>query len=167
MDLQQVIDKAATRFATDVMEAIRSVPLSELLASRPDAAPVAAKKRGRPAKKMTVKLAKKIAAKLPKTKRSYPKCSVSGCKNTMWARGEGMCGMHFKEAQAAVKVVAKPTVAKKPKAAKKAKPPKTPKVKAPKKVKKAAPKKEAAPKMAPMGRDAAIAKNAAAETPKA
>jgi len=165
MDLQQVIDKAATRFATDVMEAIRGVPLSELLATRPDAAPVAAKKRGRPAKKMTVKLAKKIAAKLPKAKRGYPKCSVSGCKNTMWARGEGMCGMHFKLVQEARPP--KPTVAKKPKAAKKVKPPKAPKVKAPKKVKKAVSKKEAAPKMAPMGRDAAIAKNAAAETPKA
>lgn len=166
MDLQQVIDRAAAQFATDVMEAIRSVPLSELLASRPDAAPVAAKKRGRPAKVQAAKPAKKA-------KRGYPKCSVSGCKNTMWARGEGMCGMHYKEAQAATKAAVKPTAAKKPKAAKKTKPPKPPKplkaakVKALKKgAKKATPKKEPAERMAPMGKDYALAKNAAAEAQK-
>jgi hypothetical protein len=168
MDLQNVIDKAATRFATEVMEAIRSVPLSELLEERPDAAPVVAKKRmGRPKKVAVVKPAKKAPkTALPKAKKtkkhSYPKCSVPGCKNTMWARGEGMCGEHFK-AKHEAPVVAK-LLAKKPK---KAKPPKKVKApKTPKPAKVAKPKKEPKSRMAPMGRDAAIAKNAAAETPK-
>lgn len=162
MDLQNVIDKAAARFATEVMEAIRSVPLAELLETRPDAAPVIAKKKaGRP-KKVTVVKAAKPAKKAPKKakKHSYPKCSVKGCTNTMWARGEGMCGEHFKKAKAIELVVKKPA-AKKPK---KVKPPKTP---TPSKAKKAAkPAKEPKSKMAPMGKDAAIAKNAAAEAAK-
>jgi len=66
-----------------------------------------AKKPGRkPAKKAAKKAAKKTArkairktAKTPAKKRrsfNYPKCSVPGCGKNRYARGNGMCGAHFK-----------------------------------------------------------------------
>jgi len=52
------------------------------------------------AKKSAKKVAKK-ATKTPARKRrkiNYPKCSVPGCGKNRYARGNGMCGTHFKAA---------------------------------------------------------------------
>ncbi|MCK9461350.1 MAG: hypothetical protein M0R80_17105 [Proteobacteria bacterium] len=67
------------------------------------------RKPGRPAKAMaakaTAKKSVKKAAKAPARKKrrkiNYPKCSVPGCGKNRYARGNGMCGEHFKAAQAA------------------------------------------------------------------
>jgi hypothetical protein len=95
MSLQQVIENATKQFVTDVVDAIRSVPLSELLATRPDAAGAVEKRKpGRPPK------ATKKVEKKPAKKHNYPKCIVKGCGRTRWAQGEGMCGVHFKNKKA-------------------------------------------------------------------
>ena len=64
------------------------------------------RKPGRPAKATAAKTIKKIAKKAAKTaankKRSinFPKCSVPGCGKNRYSKGNGMCGEHFKAAQA-------------------------------------------------------------------
>jgi len=62
------------------------------------------------AKKAAKKIAKKAAPKAGQTsaktsankKRSinYPKCSVPGCCKNRYAKGNGMCGEHFKASKA-------------------------------------------------------------------
>lgn len=86
----------------------------------PKAVSVPGRKPGRPpkasnkvAKKVTKKTAKKItntasvkkpvkATKPTKKKRkiNFPKCSVPGCGKNRYARGNGMCGEHFKASKA-------------------------------------------------------------------
>jgi len=127
--LASVIEKAAAAFAREIIAAVKAATLQELLAMQGVAKPAAtgAKRRGRPpkakpgrkpgrppkavvkkatAKKPGRKPARKIAKKAAKTsankKRSinYPKCSVPGCGKNRYARGNGMCGEHYKAAQA-------------------------------------------------------------------
>jgi len=54
------------------------------------------------AKKTGKKTAKKAAMTSANKKRSanYPKCSVPGCGKNRYSKGNGMCGAHFKAAQA-------------------------------------------------------------------
>ena len=53
-------------------------------------------------KKAAMKTAKKAIMTSANKKRSanYPKCSVPGCGKNRYSRGNGMCGAHFKAAQA-------------------------------------------------------------------
>jgi hypothetical protein len=112
--LASVIEKAADAFAREIIEAVKGSSLQELLAlsggtARKPGRPPKAKpgrKPGRPAKATAAKAtAKKIAKKTVKTsankKRSinFPKCSVPGCGKNRYAKGNGMCGAHFKAAQ--------------------------------------------------------------------
>ena len=128
--LASVIEKAAETFAREIIVAVKGASLQELLAMQGVAAAPARKrgrppkakpgrKPGRPAKvkpgrkpgrpaKATAK--KATAKKLPKKaamtsankKRSanYPKCSVPGCGKNRYAKGNGMCGEHFKASKA-------------------------------------------------------------------
>jgi hypothetical protein len=113
--LTYTIEKAASTFALSIIAAVKGASLQELLALQGCAArkrgrPPKAKlgrKPGRPAKATAVKAsAKKIAKKTAMTaankKRSanYPKCSVPGCGKNRYSKGNGMCGAHFKAAQA-------------------------------------------------------------------
>jgi len=56
----------------------------------------------KPTKKVAMKNAKKAAMTSANKKRSihYPKCSVPGCGKNRYSKGNGMCGAHFKAAQA-------------------------------------------------------------------
>ena len=60
------------------------------------------RKPGRPAKATSKKITKKAAKTSANKKRSinYPKCSVPGCGKNRYSKGNGMCGAHFKAAQA-------------------------------------------------------------------
>ena len=117
--LASIIEKAADVFAREIIAAVKAASLQELLAMQGGAAP--ARKRGRPpkakpgrkpgrppkatAKKATAKkTAKKAAMTSANKKRSahYPKCSVPGCGKNRYSKGNGMCGAHFKAAQAAM-----------------------------------------------------------------
>ena len=126
--LASVIEKAADAFAKEIIAAVKAATLQELLALEGGAAPVvtAAKRRGRPpkakpgrkpgrpakvkpgrkpgrpAKAIAKKIAKKTAMTSANKKRSinYPKCSVLGCGKNRYSKGNGMCGAHFKAAQA-------------------------------------------------------------------
>ncbi|MFA5762946.1 MAG: hypothetical protein WC931_05160 [Bacilli bacterium] len=114
-NLQAVIEKTANDFAKSIIDAVKQSSLQELLALQGGTAPVVAgaKKRGRPpkttarkrgrppkavAKPKTKKTAKKAVKAPAKKKRkiNYPKCSVPGCGKNRWARGNGMCGEHYK-----------------------------------------------------------------------
>ncbi|MFA5762656.1 MAG: hypothetical protein WC931_03665 [Bacilli bacterium] len=62
------------------------------------AKPKAKKVAKKPVKKITKKVIKKVVKAPAKKKRkiNYPKCSVPGCGKNRYARGNGMCGEHFK-----------------------------------------------------------------------
>lgn len=106
-----VIEKAANAFARQIIGAVKGASLQELLTlqsdvarkrGRPAKAATAGKRGGRPAK-TSVKATKKKADKVPAKKRrkiNFPKCSVPGCGKNRYARGNGMCGAHFKASQA-------------------------------------------------------------------
>ena len=126
--LASIIEKAANAFALSIIAAVKGATLQELLAMQGGAAP--GRKRGRPPKakpgrkpgrpakvaarvtakkpdrKPAKRAAKKIAKKATMTsankKRSanYPKCSVPGCGKNRYAKGNGMCGAHFKASKA-------------------------------------------------------------------
>jgi hypothetical protein len=96
INLQSAIENAARDLAHTILTAVKGASLQELLALQDGTAP----KRGRSAK------AAKKTAKVPakkKRKINYPKCSVPGCGKNRYARGNGMCGTHFKAAQASTK----------------------------------------------------------------
>ena len=119
--LASVIEKAADTFAREIIAAVKGATLQELLAMQGVAVVAPAKKRGRPPKakpgrkagrpakttaKKTVKKTAKKAIKntvmAPAKKKraiNFPKCSVPGCGKNRYARGNGMCGAHFKAAQ--------------------------------------------------------------------
>jgi len=60
------------------------------------------RKPGRPPKATAKKITKKAAKTSANKKRSinYPKCSVPGCGQNRYARGNGMCGEHFRASKA-------------------------------------------------------------------
>ena len=60
------------------------------------------RKPGRPAKATSKKITKKAAKTSANKKRSinYPKCSVPGCGKNRYAKGNGLCGEHFKASKA-------------------------------------------------------------------
>ena len=121
-NLQSIIENAANAFAKAIIVAVKDASLQELLAmqgvapaapgrkpGRPPKAkagrkpgrPAKAKpgrKPGRPAKATAKKITKKAAKTAANKKRSinYPKCSVPGCGKNRYAKGNGMCGEHFR-----------------------------------------------------------------------
>jgi hypothetical protein len=124
-NLQSSIEKAADAFAREIIDAVKAATLQELLGVREIAVEAPARRRGRPPKaeaeapkrrgrppkaakakkpvkkaiKKAIKKKAKKAIKAPAKKRrsfNYPKCSVPGCKKNRYARGNGMCGDHFK-----------------------------------------------------------------------
>ena len=60
------------------------------------------RKPGRPPKAPAKKITKKAAKTAANKKRSinYPKCSVPGCGKNRYAKGNGMCGDHFRASKA-------------------------------------------------------------------
>jgi hypothetical protein len=119
--LASIIEKAADAFALSIIAAVKAATLQELLAMQGATEAAPARRRGRPpkakpgrkpgrpanatgAKATAKKIAKKAAMTSANKKRSinYPKCSVPGCGKNRYAKGNGMCGDHFKAAQAEV-----------------------------------------------------------------
>jgi len=115
--LTTTIEKAAQDFAATILAAVKDASLQELLALQVSAPtprrgrPPTTKKRagrkpGRPPKGGKKTSAKVVAqkstapAKKKKRKINFPKCSVPGCGKNRYARGNGMCGEHFKAAKA-------------------------------------------------------------------
>jgi predicted NBD/HSP70 family sugar kinase len=94
--LASVIEKAADAFAKGIITAVKAASLQELLALSGGAP----RRGGRPPK--TVVVAKAKARKRTK-KIKWPKCKHRGCKRNAWARGNGMCGEHYKASKARAK----------------------------------------------------------------
>jgi hypothetical protein len=96
--LASAIEKAADAFAREIIAAVKAATLQELLAMQEGAIATGAKPRGRPPKarpgRKPGRPAKTAANK--KRKINYPKCSVPGCGTNRYAKGNGMCGAHFK-----------------------------------------------------------------------
>ena len=97
-NLQSAIERAADAFAREIIGAVKGATLQELLAMRDVAVAAPGRKRGRPPKAKPGRKPgrpAKVAAK-KKRKINFPKCSVPGCGKNRYARGNGMCGDHFK-----------------------------------------------------------------------
>jgi hypothetical protein len=97
-NLQSAIEKAANDFAREILAAVKSSSLQELLAIHEVAAAVPGVRRGRPPKAAAKKTTKKAVRAPAKKKRqiAWPKCKHRGCKKNAWRRGNGFCGAHFK-----------------------------------------------------------------------
>jgi hypothetical protein len=101
-NLQSAIENAANAFARTVIAAVKGSTIQELLALRGGAAAKPGRKPGRPPKATAKKTTKKAVKTAANRKRSinYPKCSVPGCGKNRYAKGNGMCGEHFKASKA-------------------------------------------------------------------
>lgn len=100
-NLEQAVEAAAQSFALEVIEAVKSATLQELIALQAGGTP---KRRGRPPgrKKPGPKPQKKVAAKAPAAKKkrvvkNYPKCKAKGCNKNRFPRGKGYCGDHWRQ----------------------------------------------------------------------
>jgi hypothetical protein len=89
-NLANVIEKAADDFARLIVDAVKSATPQEIISMSEATVAIPERKRGRPANPDTATPAKK------RRKIKFPKCSVPGCGKNRWARGNGMCGEHFK-----------------------------------------------------------------------
>lgn len=117
--LENAINEAATKFAAEIVEAVKASSLQELIAlqkaetpkrrgRKPGPKPKATEKKkpGRPKKvekKKPGRPPKKVEVKATKKKRvvkNYPKCAFPGCDKNRFPRGKGFCGDHYKEFQA-------------------------------------------------------------------
>jgi hypothetical protein len=100
--LEKQIEQAASGFALQIVEAIKSATLQELIAlqegglSQP---PV--KRRGRkPGPKTKEKEEtgeKKVDRRKNRVVKNYPKCAYPGCTNNRFPRGKGFCGEHWRQ----------------------------------------------------------------------
>ena len=93
--LTTTIENAARAFAREIIAAVKSASLQELLALSSGGAP---RRRGRPPK--TVGTAKANTKAKRRAKIKWPKCRRPGCKKNAWRRGKGYCGEHAKVARA-------------------------------------------------------------------
>ena len=113
-NLEVAIQNAAKDFALQIVEAVKSATLEELIALQADPKPTTAKRGpgrppkkrgpGRPPKKRGPGRPPKAAPKSttttdPAKKRvvkNYPKCAYPSCKKNRFPRGKGFCGDHWR-----------------------------------------------------------------------
>ena len=102
--LQQAIEDAALRFAQEILTAIRSATLEELVELTNAAPATTPARRGRPPKVKEAVSAPAVEieepAKKPRKKRIWPKCSVEGCETNVYMPSgpKKMCYQHHVEA---------------------------------------------------------------------
>lgn len=98
--LEMTIDKVASDFASEIIAAVKTATLQELLSlqgrslrGKPGPKPGSRKKagRGRAATAIVKKTRKKRVVK------NYPKCAYPKCGKNRFPRGKGFCGDHWRK----------------------------------------------------------------------
>ena len=97
-EIKKQIEDAAMSFALQIVEAVKSATLEELIALQQTDAPTKAPvRRGRkPGPKAKAAPAKKVDGRKNRIVKNYPKCAYPKCKNNRFPRGKGYCGEHWR-----------------------------------------------------------------------
>ena len=82
-------------FAMELIEAVKKSSLAELAAIKGGAGP-----GPKPAEAEARATGGRRRAGGKRRKFNYPKCKIEGCGRNRYARGQGFCGLHFKEYEA-------------------------------------------------------------------
>lgn len=117
-NLEKAIQEAASKFAMEIVAAVKASSLQELIALQEGtvpkrrgrkpgikaaAAPKVGRKPGRKPGRPKKVVENKVAEKPEKKKRvvrNYPKCAYPSCTKNRFVRGKGFCGDHYKMFQA-------------------------------------------------------------------
>ncbi len=93
--IKKQIEEAAISFALQVVEAVKSATLEELIALQGGgSSPAVTGKRGRkPSKAATPK---KVDGRKNRIVKNYPKCAYPKCQKNRFPRGKGFCGEHWR-----------------------------------------------------------------------
>ncbi|MDD5308623.1 MAG: hypothetical protein PHU25_14995 [Deltaproteobacteria bacterium] len=95
--LHAAIENAATAFSARIVALVQGATFGEISALHVGTTKAkTGRKPGRP--KAATTAAKSEANKMRSL--NYPKCSVPGCGKNRYAKGNGMCGEHFRAKQA-------------------------------------------------------------------
>jgi len=89
--LEQSIAEAAQKFALEVVGAVKSATLQELMDLHQER--TRAKPGPKPKGLKTEEEAK--PARKKRVVKNYPKCAFPGCENNRFPRGKGFCGEHW------------------------------------------------------------------------
>ncbi len=100
-NLERQISEAASMFALQIIEIIKSATLQELSDLQGDKS-LLPKKRGRKPgtsmlKESTSSEIKKVDGRRNRIVKNYPKCAFPKCSNNRFPRGEGFCGVHWRQ----------------------------------------------------------------------
>ena len=103
--LEKTIEKAAAEFAGQIISAVKTATLQDLIvlqggrAGRAKPGPKPGSRR-KPGRKPRAKTAAKSTATKTRKKRvvkNYPKCAFPRCNNNRFPRGKGFCGDHWRK----------------------------------------------------------------------
>ena len=97
--LEKQIEEAAAQFALQIIDAVKSATLQELMALQEGSGGLP-RVRGR---KIGLKAedegdaGKKVDGRKNRVVKNYPKCAFPKCNNNRFPRGEGFCGEHWRQ----------------------------------------------------------------------
>ncbi|MCP4606946.1 MAG: hypothetical protein GY847_41620 [Proteobacteria bacterium] len=94
-NLKNSVEQAAESFALQIITAIRSATLKELVELQEDGKPKKPGRKRGPKPKVVEQVVEKPARK-KRVVKNYPKCAYTGCDNNRFVRGKGFCGDHWK-----------------------------------------------------------------------
>lgn len=93
--IKKQIEEAAISFALQVVEAVKSATLEELIALQGGGASATTiGKRGR--KSSRAATPKKVDGRKNRVVKNYPKCAYPKCQKNRFPRGQGFCGEHWR-----------------------------------------------------------------------
>ena len=98
--LEKQIEAAAAQFALQIIEAVKSATLQELMALQESAEGVPKRRGRKPGPKPAAEVAapaKKVDGRKNRVVKNYPKCAYPKCNSNRFPRGEGFCGDHWRQ----------------------------------------------------------------------
>ncbi len=102
-ELEKAIVEATSAFALEIINAVQSSTLSDLIAlqgghvrKKPGPKP-GSKRRKKPGPKPGAKKAATQPVKKKRVVKNYPKCAFPRCNNNRFVRGKGYCGDHWRK----------------------------------------------------------------------
>jgi hypothetical protein len=87
--LEEVVARAAEKFAMEIIHAVKASSLQELMSLTPDGVDIS--------EKSVEKKGKEATPRKKRVVKNYPKCALPGCEKNRFPRGKGYCGDHWKE----------------------------------------------------------------------